>query len=214
MAKQVASLGKRASRAAILNLGWAQSACDAAGNMVEMPQPNSPSTVNNVTFDAWNRLIAVSSGGSQAFTNMYDGFNRRVSRIASATTRHFYYLSRWRKIEERLGVSSTADRQFVWGLRYIDDVVLRDCSDYSPSRLYGLQDPNWNVTALVDATGTVQERYSYAGYGLPASSQVLLLLDRLLATIGKRFTVVMSSTPPRHCTWFDIGGTAHYLEGL
>ncbi|RMD60625.1 hypothetical protein D6833_09425, partial [Candidatus Parcubacteria bacterium] len=34
-------------------------------------------------------------------------------------------------------------------------------------RLYVLQDGNWNVTAVCDATGTVQERYAYSAYGEP-----------------------------------------------
>ena len=34
-------------------------------------------------------------------------------------------------------------------------------------RLYALQDANWNVTALVDTSGTVLERYAYSAYGAP-----------------------------------------------
>ena len=33
--------------------------------------------------------------------------------------------------------------------------------------MYGLQDPNWNLTAIADVTGTVQERYCYDAYGTP-----------------------------------------------
>ena len=35
------------------------------------------------------------------------------------------------------------------------------------SRLYGLQDANWNVTCLVNPSGVVQERFAYHAYGLP-----------------------------------------------
>jgi hypothetical protein len=38
------------------------------------------------------------------------------------------------------------DRQFTCGLRYIDDLVLRD---RGVERKYALQDPNWNVVAVL-----------------------------------------------------------------
>ena len=59
----------------------------------------------------------------------------------------------------------------MWGLRYIDDLVLRDRdTDGNGSldeRLYALQDANWNVTAVTNASGAVQERYAYSAYGVP-----------------------------------------------
>ena len=68
-------------------------------------------------------------------------------------------------LEERLG--SSTERQNVWGLRYIDDLVIRDrdadsnsgTGNYGKSgsgleeRLYGLQDPNWNVVTVGGADG-------------------------------------------------------------
>jgi len=35
-------------------------------------------------------------------------------------------------------------------------------------RLYAIQDPNWNVTTIIDDSGDVQERYEYQAYGRPA----------------------------------------------
>jgi len=35
-------------------------------------------------------------------------------------------------------------------------------------RLYALQDPNWNVAAISDTTGSIQERYTYHAYGKPS----------------------------------------------
>jgi RHS repeat-associated protein len=84
--------------------------------------------------------------------------------------RRFYYSSGWHVLEERVGSSTTADRQFVWGLRYIDDLILRDRDSSGDGslneRLYGLQDPNWNLTAIADSSGALQERYSYDVYGI------------------------------------------------
>jgi RHS repeat-associated protein len=88
-------------------------------------------------------------------------------------TRHFYYTepSRWQVIEERIGSSMAADRQFAWGCRYIDDLVLRDrdtsADGLLDERLYGMQDTNWNVSSIASAGGVVQERYGYHPYGTP-----------------------------------------------
>ncbi len=66
---------------------------------------------------------------------------------------------------------AAAERQFVWGQRYIDDMVLRDRDTDGngtlDERLYGMQDANWNVTGLVSTSGAVQERYAYSAYGKP-----------------------------------------------
>jgi RHS repeat-associated protein len=87
--------------------------------------------------------------------------------------RHYYYSRAWQVLEERIEISDPeshiSDRQYVWGLRYIDDCVLRDrdtdANGTLNERLYALQDANWNVVALADAGGTMQERYSYTAYG-------------------------------------------------
>jgi len=59
----------------------------------------------------------------------------------------------------------------VWGLRYIDDLILRDRdtddNDTLDERLYSLQDANWNVTGLVNTSGVMQQRFVYTAYGLP-----------------------------------------------
>ncbi|RMD66472.1 hypothetical protein D6833_01415, partial [Candidatus Parcubacteria bacterium] len=106
----------------------------------------------------------------------YDGRRFRIvmksySGGTLAETRHFYYSEQWQVLEERVDASTNPDRQYVWGLRYIDDLVLRDRDTTGAGtldeRLYALQDANWNVTAVVDPGGTVQERYAYSAYGEP-----------------------------------------------
>jgi len=116
----------------------------------------------------------------------YDGRNFRIVKKTYDggeldETRHFYYNRQWQCLEERIDGSTKADRQFVWGLRYIDDLILRDRNadeNYSTGdlgksssgleeRLYALQDPNWNVAAISDTTGTIAERYAYDAYGRP-----------------------------------------------
>jgi len=111
--------------------------------------------------------------------NVYDGRNFRIIKKTYTSgvldeTRHIYYTSSWQAIEERLGTdpdSADAALQYVWGIRYIDDLVLRD-RDTSElpdgvlnERLHAIQDPNWNVTTIIDDSGNVQERYEYEAYG-------------------------------------------------
>lgn len=108
--------------------------------------------------------------------NEYDARRYRTVRKdysggSLSATRHFYYSSGWQSVEERLGTSTDPDTQHVWGLRYIDDCVLRDrdtdANGTLDERLYALQDDNWNVIELTDENGDVQERYNYSAYGTP-----------------------------------------------
>jgi len=144
--------------------GWILPAYDAAGNMVTMPQPATPATSFDGIYDAWNRIVSIWVGGLAVGIYRFDGLNRRASKLVSGVLRDIYYSTAWQAIEERLGGSTTPDRQFVWGLRYIDDLVLRD---RGAERLFGIRDPNWNLTAIADVTGAIQERYRYTAYGLP-----------------------------------------------
>lgn len=101
--------------------------------------------------------------------NQYDAraFRTVIKSYTSGTlseTRHSYFTSDWRCVEERTGTSTTADRQFVWGVRYVDALVLRD---RGVERFYALQDANWNVASIADASGGVQERYVFTPYGSP-----------------------------------------------
>jgi RHS repeat-associated protein len=110
-------------------------------------------------------MVKVMNGTTTVATYAYDGLSRRVQKTTSST-RDYYYSAQWQILEERVGGASTYDRQFVWGLRHIDDLVLRDLNGGSPARLYALHDA-MSVTAVEDTTGTVQERYGYNGFGQP-----------------------------------------------
>jgi RHS repeat-associated protein len=157
---------------------WVTPVYSKAGNMTTMPKPSDPTASFITTYDAWNRLVKIVEGASTVTEHEYDGAKRRVIKKAYSggildETRHFYYTEprQWQVIEERVGHSTDPDRQFVWGLRYQDDLVLRDRDTTGngilEERLYGLQDANWNVTSILNISGGVQERMSYAPYGKP-----------------------------------------------
>ncbi|WP_010584091.1 RHS repeat domain-containing protein [Schlesneria paludicola] len=157
--------------AASVGATWATPAYDAVGNMTTIPKPAAPATGYTATYDAWNRLVKLVDAptGQIVQQNQYDGRNFRtvIQSYTSGTlseTRHSYFTDDWRCVEERVGTATTADRQFVWGSRYIDDLILRDRGS---ERLYALQDANFNVTAVVDTSGVPQERFTYSSYGNP-----------------------------------------------
>ena len=155
---------------------WANPAYDTNGNMTTIPQPANPSSAYMATYDAWNRAIKFvdPSTGNTVQTNAYDGRNYRTIRNdytagVLSEARHYFYTSGWQSIEERVGTSTTPDRQFVWGLRFTDDLVLRDRSTAGGGtlneRLFALQDPLGSVVAVVNSLGALQERYAYTPYG-------------------------------------------------
>jgi RHS repeat-associated protein len=158
---------------------WVQPKYDAAGNMSTVPQPANPTVAYTCSYDAWNRLAQVVDAptGNVVARYAHDGAKRRTVKKTYtggvlSETRHFFYTepARWQVVEERVGTSTTAERQFVWGLRYIGDLVLRDRDATGTGalneHLYALQDPNWNVVAIADSDAVVQERYSYDAYGM------------------------------------------------
>jgi RHS repeat-associated protein len=148
---------------------WVVPVYDAAGNMTTLPQPKTPTSGYDATYDAWNRLVKLVDGMTDVATCAYDPLTRRIIVDDGSVVRHAYFTASWRNIEERIDSSTDAERQFVWGLRYTDDLVLRDRTVSTPldERLYALQDINWNVDAVVDPSGDVQERYRYSAYGTP-----------------------------------------------
>ena len=86
--------------------------------------------------------------------------------VGSTVTDRFFS-SDWQLLETKVG-SNTVTRN-VWSPVYVDGLVLRDRDTDANStldeRLYSLQDANWNTTALVNTSGTIQERYTYTPFG-------------------------------------------------
>jgi len=164
--------------------GWSDlSVADWSGLPLDgwatMPLSGGPDSYT-ATYDAWNRLVTLTDGTNTIQENEYDPRTYRTVRKGYTAgvldeTRHYYYSTDWQVLEERIGadpIPADAERQFVWGLRYIDDLIRRERDTNADGtldeRLYALQDPNWNVVAIGDMSGDVQERYAYSAYGVPA----------------------------------------------
>ena len=158
---------------------WVSPTHDRAGNMLVIPRPSDPRESYTATYDAWHRLVKLEqlrrrrrarAGGRVCLRRAQlphaeaDLHRRRTRR-----TRHFYYSSRWQVLEERVDDTEAAACQYVWGRRYIDDLVLRDRDTTGigilDERFYALQDANWNVISISTAYCQIQEHYTYTAYG-------------------------------------------------
>jgi RHS repeat-associated protein len=125
---------------------------------------------NTLTYDAWNRLVQVKApGGATLSSYTHDALGRRIIESTGGITSDLYYSAAGQVLEER--VSNQAKVQYVWSPVYVDALVERDRdADGNPAngleeRLYVQQDANWNVTALLNTSGAVVERYVYDPYG-------------------------------------------------
>ena len=131
---------------------WAISSYDRQGNMTAFPKPTDPEQALAAVYDAWNRLAIITDDTDAVQTNAYDALRRRTKNVYTSgmlrETRQQYHSTKWQVLEERVGSSVNAERQFAWGMRYIDDLLLRDRNTNNDSideRLHALQDPNWNA---------------------------------------------------------------------
>jgi YD repeat-containing protein len=63
-------------------------------------------------YDAWNRLVHLTIGGTTAAAMGYDGLGRRKALTVYGGTHHFFYSDQWQVVEERTA-SGRTERQFV-----------------------------------------------------------------------------------------------------
>jgi RHS repeat-associated protein len=125
----------KANEIATIEGSSATVAYDAVGNMTKMPKVGNWSTAQTLQWDPWNRLVRITEGEETIAEYAYDGLNRRILKdvlITEEPLRHYYYSDQWQVLEERTGTGGLADCQFLWGMRYIDDLILRDRHDVAP----------------------------------------------------------------------------------
>jgi len=133
-------------------------ASDKNGNMTKVPKQTGVGFYDCV-YDAWNRLVQVKDGAAVVASYSYNGANQRVRKTVGSTVTTSFFNENWQEFES---IAAGQVTSFVWGTRYIDDLILREKGQ---ERLYSLADPNWNVVATVNAAGTVQERMRYDAFG-------------------------------------------------
>ncbi len=159
--------------------GLLSPAYDSNGNMV------TDQTGDTLIYDAWNRLVEVkNSAGAVIAQYTYNAqgyavtatYPQGTSQLPPGTTNYLYYTSSWQLIEVRTGgtAATNVTVQMVWSAAYINAPVLQDTYSVGViqpnSRLYFIQDANWNTTAVVGYNATTQtwgvvQRYVYSPYG-------------------------------------------------
>jgi|GEM_PF-5808937 len=152
---------------------------DANGNMT------TDQTGNTYTYNAWDQLVSVKNSSGQLIAQYsYNAMRYRITEsypqggtgIPAGEINYIYYDSSWQAIETRTGgtANSNVTSQTVWSAAYINAAILQDT--YSAgviqpnSRIYYLQDANWNTMAVVGFNSTsrtwgVTQRYTYSPYG-------------------------------------------------
>ena len=140
---------------------------DANGNMT------TDQTGLKYVYDAWNRLVTVkNSGGTTLESYSYDGLGDRMTNTVGDTTTNFFYSSAGQVLEEQSGGLYT--QRYVWSPNYFNEMIFRDtdtsetgltATGTSYTRLWAVQDANYNVVALLNNSGTVEERYDYDPFG-------------------------------------------------
>jgi RHS repeat-associated protein len=121
---------------------------------------------HTLTYDAWNRLISVKNGSTALDAYSYDALGRRVTENPGSL-RDLYFSKDFEVVEERIG--SNVHDQMVWSPSNVPAMIERDRAPSGSGplteRLYVQQDANLNITALVNTSGIVVERYVCDPYG-------------------------------------------------
>ena len=127
---------------------------DANGNITNDGQ-------RTYTWDAKNRLVAISGGATASF--QYDAFGRRIAKTINGVQTGFLY-DGINPVQELSGATPNAN--LLTGLG-IDEVFTR--TDNSGVRNL-VADALGNTVALTDATGNVKSQYSYEPFGKTLAS--------------------------------------------
>jgi YD repeat-containing protein len=191
----------------ITAVGSSSLAYDDNGNLTTYQNGNA------LIYSAWGQLVAMKNGSTALASYVYDANGYRIRQTESSATTDFYRGGA-NVIEERQAGTVTA--QNIWGLMYVNQLVLRDDNSTSGNygltasglgrRIYSQQDANWNVTALVDSSGSVLQRADYTPYGIQS------ILSSSWATTTDGYGVLYGDQggrldPVTGLVRFDAGGT-------
>jgi hypothetical protein len=162
---------------------------DHAGNMrVQKIDDGVGVTEITYTHDLWNRLVRVQYGEDPRSEFIYNGLNWRIIKRADTDAsggedaldqeRRMFYSANWQMIEEQVDDDWTLEGpndiertiQYVWGPRYIDDIVLRridpdnngEYGRYEP-KYYHLTDAQFSTVAIIDGAARLPRGHPRRG---------------------------------------------------
>jgi RHS repeat-associated protein len=126
------------------------------------------------TYNAWGKLVDVYSGSTLEESYSYDGLGNRMTNTVGSTTTDLFNstASSGQVLEESVGGVYTT--RYVWSPAYVNEMVSRDtdtsgtgltATGSSFTRLWAIQDANYNTVALVNGSGSAVERYAYEPFG-------------------------------------------------
>ncbi len=151
---------------------------DANGNQLLLPHGADGDWGKSMklTWDAWNRLVKVANAtdSTEIATYQYDGLWRRTVKQTASETRHYYYNDQWRSIEEHIEKADqthSLEQQHLWGPHHRWQYHRRDRDTNPADATHALSETHYalkdamSITAIVDTTGAVKERYQYSAFG-------------------------------------------------
>jgi RHS repeat-associated protein len=130
---------------------------DAEGNLVQKASKTDSSDVTHYTYDALDRLVAVTSLlGTSSYA--YDGLGRRIARTVNGATTRYVFDGPNVRLELDAGNALTAANTHSG----LDRLLVRD---QGGAQLFFQRDALGSTIALTDASGNVVERYRYSAFG-------------------------------------------------
>jgi RHS repeat-associated protein len=139
------------------NSGSTTPTYDNNGNVTE------DDTGATYTYSAWDQLATTSAGYNWRFSYLPNGPQASMSTCCGSTVTTSYYSTDWQDLEDV--PPSGHESTYVWGLENQSELVERDDTSASV-RLYAQHDANMDITALVNTSGSVVERFSYTPSGI------------------------------------------------
>ncbi|MDD4018291.1 MAG: RHS repeat-associated core domain-containing protein [Kiritimatiellae bacterium] len=138
-------------------------AYDAAGCVTSIVSASSASSARKLTWNAQRQLVSVSTNGVFAESYAYDALGRRVSTTDSSGT--VFHIYDGDECAADVDADGNPLRSYAWGPGIDDLLAVTVYSSDATNTYYASKDQLGSVHALVDASGSVVESYSYSAWG-------------------------------------------------
>lgn len=131
---------------------------DSVGNMVQFANVS-------YKYDYANRLTQIQNGGQTVWSSTYDAFGRRVKTVRGSETKYFAWFGD-RMVESfDLVEGALVPTTRILGHRPDDVLMVRGVNQ----DLFPIRDQRGSVLSVLDATGSVVERYTYSAFGVASA---------------------------------------------